>query len=218
MNASAIREAIQRLHDLQEADEHLNQAIQRLHDLQEADERLNALLQQRAHLTKTIETISFLLHELLEAEDFQHALARIDFEDDFYRFIRATSGDTIVVHPPNQLSRWMKEVHARLYGLHIPELNAEVEDIYQKYLEELCAIDGDRRLMILWEREQKGTTYGGFPLSSFERGIGHVFIQADARHEFLYVNGLMQLFRHTSSLQNDRSLLRGAHRVKALLR
>src|SRR5258708_389050 len=54
------------------------------------------------------------LNRLRDAEQFFHALAEVNFADDAYRFVRAIDGDTIVVEPPRQLARWLKDVHVRL--------------------------------------------------------------------------------------------------------
>jgi hypothetical protein len=109
----------------------------------------------------------------------------------------------------------MKDVHVRLYGLETPELWEEAGSEYQNHLEELCAIDAAGRLMIVWERERLGTNYEGFPRSTFERGIGHVFFRwADNR--YLYINGLMHLFKYSSLRRAGKSLLRGRRHIEAL--
>ena len=157
--------------------------------------------------------LSERLKRLEEQQAVYHALARIDFDDDFYVFVRAIDGDTIVVEPPRQLQRWMKDVHIRLYGLETPELWEELGQQYQRHLEELCSIDANGRLMIVWERERRGTNYEGFPQSSFEhRGIGHVFFRGP-NGRYYYVNGLMHLLKYTSLHRDGRNLLRGRRAV-----
>lgn len=149
-----------------------------------------------------------VLNELLRELEVRSALARVNFKDDYYAFVRAIDGDTIVVEPPEQLRDWMKDIHVRLYGLETPEMSEELGSEYQKHLEELCAIDGKNRLMIVWERERVGTGYAGFPLASFERGIGHVFFQISSSR-YLYVNGLMHLLKYSSLFRAGKNLLRG---------
>ena len=152
------------------------------------------------------------LEQIRQAEQVYHALARVDFDDDYYVFVRAIDGDTIVVEPPRELRRWIKDVHVRLYGLETPELWEELGPQYQRHLEELCSVDGGRRLMIVWERERLGTNYEGFPLTSFERGIGHVFFRGP-EGRYLYVNGLMHLLKYSSVERAGKSLLRGRSRL-----
>ena len=98
------------------------------------------------------------------------ALARVNFGDGIYEFVRAIDGDTIVVLPPQELRAWIKDIHVRLYGIETPELWEELGKDYRNHLEDLCAKDGLSQLFIVWERERPGTTYGGFPLTSF--GLG----------------------------------------------
>jgi hypothetical protein len=143
------------------------------------------------------------------------ALARLDFDDDYYTFLRAIDGDTIVVEPPRALSRWMNDIHVRLYGLETPELWEERGIEYRGYLEELCKIDARGRLMIVWERERLGTNYGGFPLTNFERGIGHIFFRGNGRVHY-YVNGLMHLLKYSSLKRAGRTLLRGWRLIRDL--
>jgi hypothetical protein len=153
------------------------------------------------------------LEELLRREVVDQAAARVDFRDDRYRFIRAIDGDTIVVEPPDILREYIKDVHVRLYGLETPERWEELGEQYREHLHELCAIDAGGRLSIVWERERAGNTYGGFPLTSFERGIGHVFFEGPGGR-FLYVNGIMNMLRHSSIERKGKSLLRGRHRTR----
>jgi len=155
------------------------------------------------------------LDTLAEQEALQSAEARLDFEDDYYRFIRAIDGDTIVVEPPRQLLRWMKNVHVRLYGLETPELWEDLGPEYQRCLEELCLVDANRRLMIVWERERLGTNYEGYPLSTFDRGVGHVFLNG-GNGRYYYVNALMHLLKYSSLEREGKSLLRGRRIIEAL--
>lgn len=155
------------------------------------------------------------LKKLQETNIVQHALARIDFNDDYYEYIRAIDGDTIVVKPPLQLQGWMKDIHVRLYGLETPELWEELGKQYQQHLEDLCAIDAQKRLRIVWERERTGTNYEGFPMSSFERGIGHLFFEAPNGH-FYYINALMHILKHCTLFRGERNLLRGNAVVESL--
>jgi hypothetical protein len=155
------------------------------------------------------------LHDLEQQEAVFQALSRVDYNDDHYTFIRAIDGDTIVVNPPSELRRWMKDVRIRLYGLETPELWEELGAQYQKHLEDLCSIDAGGRLMVVWERERPSTQYEGFPLSSFERGIGHVFFRTKSS-QYLYVNGLMHLLKHSTLLREEKNLLRGRRTVGEL--
>lgn len=196
----------------------IDEAIERLQVLIEDARRLDAALRNLG-----VDAPRFLNHEglaallqllgrLKEEEQVFHALARIDFRDDHYGFIRAIDGDTIVVAPPRQLRQWMKDIHVRLYGLETPEKWEELGERYRQHLHDLCATDGRGRLMIVWEREREGTNYAGFPLSTFERGVGHVFFAADGG-TFYYVNGLMHLLRFSSLHREGQSLLRGRRHI-----
>jgi hypothetical protein len=200
----------------------------RSEQLREAIERLETILHESERLAQLLNTLEFdaqpvlrtakllrlleALRKLRNAEQVHLALAQVDFQDDHYSFIRAIDGDTIVVAPPAQLQRWMKDIHIRLYGLETPELWEGAGEQYRQHLEQLCSDDGSGRLMIVWERKRKGTDYEGFPLSSFERGIGHVFF-SDRRGGFYYVNALMHLLRFSSLKRDDRLLLRGRHHL-----
>lgn len=196
MASGEIRELLLRLRRLQDEARHIEQTLAAL-GLNLAPGLIDG---------KQVRSIS----ERLEAfEEIQHALSRVDFGDDYYRFIRAIDGDTIVVEPPQQLRRWMKDVHVRLYGLETPELFQELGPQYKTHLEELCSIDAGQRLMIVWERERLRTNYEGFPLATFERGIGHVFFREAGSSAYIYVNGLMHLLRFSSLQREGRSLLRG---------
>jgi|SRR5579864_2572093 len=163
--------------------------------------------------SQRIDDLSDRLTQLADQQAIHFALTRIDFDDSYYAFVRAIDGDTIVVEPPKQLRQWMKDVHIRLYGLETPELWEELGQEYRQHLEELCSIDARGRLMIVWERERPGTQYEGFPLSTFERGIGHVFFRSAGRR-YYYVNALMHLLKYSSLHRDGRNLLRGAHAIR----
>ncbi len=162
--------------------------------------------------TKQTLQITESLEDIAGVGQVYHLLARINFGDDYYRFIRAIDGDTIVVKPPSALQQWMKDIHVRLYGLETPELWTEHGPDYRDHLEELCAVDANGRLMIVWERERIGTNYEGYPLATFERGIGHVFYREHG-DRYVYINGLMHLLRHSSLKREGKSLLRGRRHV-----
>jgi hypothetical protein len=149
----------------------------------------------------------------IERDRVFHALARINFRDEYYRFIRAIDGDTIVVAPPPALQEWMSDLHVRLYGLETPELWQQYGAEYRTHLEELCAIDANGHLMIIWERERLGTNYEGFPLATFERGVGHVFYKGED-NRFVYINGLMHVLKHSSLARGGKSLLRGRRHLQ----
>jgi hypothetical protein len=143
----------------------------------------------------------------LLGEQVRDALAKVNFRDDFYTFIRAIDGDTIVVEPPGQLRGWLKDIHVRLYGLEVPELWQPNGEEYRQHLHALCDVDAGKRLHIVWERERVGNQYEGFPLSSFERGIGHVFFERD--RQLLYINGMMLTLPEASIERDGKVLLRG---------
>jgi hypothetical protein len=134
--------------------------------------------------------------------------APIDFRDGAYAFLRAVDGDTIVVEAPSALRGWVKDVRVRLYGVETPELWESRGIDYREHLEELCRIDAQRLLHVVWERRRLNTQYEGFPESSFEREIGHVFFR-NYNGRFLYVNGLIHLLPHATYFRDERILLRG---------
>jgi hypothetical protein len=144
------------------------------------------------------------------------ALARVNFRDDRYRFLRAIDGDTIEVAPPDSLTGWMRDVHIRLYGVDAPERGHELAGFYTALLDNLCTIDG-RAISVVWERERRGTEYAGFPLSSFERGIGNVFVEIpDTDGRVLYVNAFLASFPDVRLVRGEKTLLRGARLFRAL--
>jgi hypothetical protein len=143
------------------------------------------------------------------------ALARINFRDDRYRFLRAIDGDTLEVAPPRELSEWMRDIHVRLYGVDTPERGQERASFYTELLESLCTIDRGA-ISVIWERERRGTEYAGFPLSSFERGIGNVFVELpDTDGRVLYVNAFLASFPDVQLVRDDKPLLRGARILRA---
>jgi hypothetical protein len=141
----------------------------------------------------------------------------VDLKDGMYRFLRAVDGDTLVVLPPPELKGWLMDIHVRLYGLETPELWAPHGREYRDYLQQLCEIDAKSSLYVLWERRSLRDRYSGFPRSSFQRGIGHVFLPSPGG-QFVYVNGVMHLLPLSSFTRNKRSLLRGGAMVPALPR
>jgi len=201
------------------SDQRIGELIERLHrlrgEVRDIEQLLASLGLEVPGLMDPVRLVELVerLEQIRQAERVYHALARVDFNDDYYVFIRAIDGDTIVVEPPQELRRWIKDVHVRLYGLETPELWEELGPQYQRHLEELCSVDGRGRLMIVWERERLGTNYEGFPLTSFERGIGHVFFRGP-EGRFLYVNGLMHLLKYSSVERAGKNLLRGRSRLR----
>lgn len=197
-------------------EERLRELIERLRaferDARELEELLLYLRIEAPPLTN-FEGILELLRFLERQQGLYQALARVDFADDHYTFLRAIDGDTIVVEPPRALQRWLKDIHVRLYGLETPELWEDMGPKYRQHLEELCAVDANRRLMIVWERERPHTSYPGFPLSSFERGIGNVFFRG-AEGKYCYINGLMHALKYSSLHRDGRNLLRGRRVVE----
>lgn len=112
------------------------------------------------------------------AEEFWQALARVNFEDRKYELLRVIDGDTIVVRPPEELMCWMKDVHIRLYGVDAPESNTELGPTYTAILDKLCRLN-EGHLLIVWERERETTNYAGYSTTSFERGIGNLFVNIE---------------------------------------
>jgi hypothetical protein len=137
------------------------------------------------------------------------ALARVNFEDRNYRVRRVIDGDTFEADPPDELRRWLLDVHVRLYGVDAPESSTEQGPIYTDLLTHLLSLD-EGRIHIVWERERRDTEYGGFPTTSFERGVGNVFVDLGER-ALLYVNGVM------ASLPDVR-IERGANRLIRMAR
>ncbi len=190
----------------------------KLRELQEVIEEINSALRTDLPSVLPVVSIQFLveLREMLERQEhYNSALARVNFSDDHYELIRVIDGDTVVVSPPAALRDVMKDVHIRLYGIETPELYEPKGDQYRQYLSDLCSIDAKGRLFVLWERERAGTNYEGFPRTSFERGVGHLFMRT-VDGGFLYINGLMQVLRLTTVERKGRPLLRGASLLSSL--
>ena len=67
--------------------------------------------------------------------------------------------------------------------------------------------------MIVWERERLNTNYEGFPKTSFERSIGHVFFKS-IDNDFYYINGLMHFLPECTLIRKGVMLLRGSHYIE----
>lgn len=145
------------------------------------------------------------------AEEFRLALARVNFEDREYQLLRVIDGDTIVVRPPDELTRWMKDVHIRLYGVDAPESNTELGPTYAAILEKLCQLN-ECRLHIVWERERETTNYAGYPTTSFERGIGSVFVEIGDGY-LLYINAILASLPDVRIDRSGRGLIRAARHL-----
>lgn len=165
-----------------------------LRQIDELRQNLDQILNQN-ELPGLTEPIEGKLKEIDErarqqaTQQFWAALARVNFEDKDYRLMRVIDGDTLEVRPPEELMRWMRDVHIRLYGVDAPESNTDLGPIYTAILEKLCQLN-DGRLHVVWERERRGTEYGGYPTTSFERGIANLFLDVGDGF-FLYVNAVL---------------------------
>jgi hypothetical protein len=146
------------------------------------------------------------------AEEFRADLARVNFEDQDYKLMRVIDGDTLEVHPPDELTRWMRDVHIRLYGVDAPESNTEHGPTYTAILERLCRLN-DGRLHVVWERERQRTEYAGFPTASFERGVGSLFVDI-GNGCFLYVNALLASLPDVRIERQTRGFIRAARHLK----
>jgi hypothetical protein len=71
-------------------------------------------------------------------------------------------------------------------------------------------------LRIVWERERKGTEYEGFPLGTFERDVGNVFVDLPDGN-LLYVNAVLASLPHVTIERNSQPLLKGARHVRHLI-
>lgn len=188
-----------------------------LRQIDELRQRLDQLLEQ-SELPGLTEPIRGTLEEIdgrarqQADQQFWAALARVNFEDRDYRLIRVIDGDTLEVRPPEELMRWMRDVHIRLYGVDAPESNTELGPIYTEILEKLCQLN-DGRLHVVWERERRGTEYGGFPTSSFERGIANLFVDIGDGF-FLYVNAILASLPDMQIERNMRALIRAARHLR----
>lgn len=188
-----------------------------LSQIEEFRKRLDQLLSENGlpGMTGSVEgTLDQIREESAKkaAEEFQAALARINFEDKDYRLLRVIDGDTLEVRPPQELTRWMRDVHIRLYGVDAPESNAELGPVYTEILEKLCRID-EGRLHILWERERQGTEYAGFPTTSFERGIANVFVHI-GEEKLLYLNAVLASLPDVEIERGTKRLIRAARHVR----
>lgn len=146
------------------------------------------------------------------AKDFHAALARVNFEDRNYKLMRVIDGDTLEVRPPEELMRWMRDVHIRLYGIDAPESNTEIGPIYTEILKRLCQLNGGR-LHVVWEREREGTEYGGYPTTSFERGIANLFVDIGNGY-FLYVNAILASLPDVQIERRTKRLIRAARHLR----
>jgi len=145
-------------------------------------------------------------------QDFSAALARVNFEDRDYKLIRVIDGDTLVIHPPKELMGWMRDVHIRLYGVDAPESNTELGPTYTAILEKLCLLD-EGRLHVVWERERRGTGYAGYPTTSFERGIGNLFVDI-GDGLLLYINAILASLPDVQIERNSKKLVRAARHLR----
>jgi len=146
--------------------------------------------------------------EELAREAVRAALVRVNLRNETYQVKRVIDGDTLSVSPPRGLEDWMKDVRVRLYGIDTPEQSEKLGPFYTELLERLCSIN-DGRVHIIWEREGTGTEYEGFPRTSFERGIGHVFIDVPSER-VLYVNSFLAMFSDVNIKRGQKKLVRGA--------
>lgn len=189
-------------------------------EIRHLQQRLASLLGQQGIEAQGIEIEHAIEQVLTDArekveQDIQLALQRLNLRDDGYRFLRAIDGDTIEVEPPGELREWMRDVHVRLYGIDAPERGEEKAQFYTDLLKGLCNLDKGR-LSIVWERERRGTEYAGFPLSSFERGIGNVFVGVpESDDQVLYVSAFLASFPDISLIRNDKPLLRGSRVLRS---
>jgi len=188
-----------------------------LAQIEQLRRRLNQLLEQNQlpGLTDEIRrTLDHVEEQATEqaAHEFWAALARVNFEDRDYRLMRVIDGDTLEVRPPEELMRWMRDVHIRLYGVDTPESNTELGPTYTAILEKLCRLN-EGRLHVVWERERRGTEYAGYPTSSFERGIGNLFV--DIGDDFLlYINAILASLPDVQIERSKKGLVRAARHLR----
>lgn len=180
---------------------------------------LSELLQDEslAPLAIQLENIICDLRQSIDKEVEQAlnlALARINLHDESYTFMRAIDGDTLEVQPPSALRDWMRDVHIRLYGIDAPESNDELGPAYTRLLDQLCRNNARGVLSIIWERERPETEYSEYPRTSFERGIGNVFIRFD--DYLLYVNSFLAMHPHVHTTRDGRDLIRGRRWLEEL--
>lgn len=185
-----------------------------LDDMGQLKQRLAALLAENGipfpspEIDAIIESIREKANEQT-IQEFAAALARVNFDDRKYMLRRVIDGDTFEADPPEQLLRWLRDVHVRLYGVDTPESRTDRGPIYTEILTHLLSLD-DGGVHIVWERERRNTEYGGFPTTSFERGVGNVFVDL-GDDALLYVNAFM------ASLP-DVGIERGANRLVRMAR
>lgn len=135
------------------------------------------------------------------------ACQRINLRDQRYPFMRAIDGDTLELHPPDELKEWMRDVHIRLYGIDTPERNEDQGPAYTSLLERLCRNCAGGNLSVIWERERGGTEYAGYPRTSFERGIANIFFSLDEK--VIYLNALLAMLPHVKTRRSNGDLIRG---------
>lgn len=166
------------------------------------------------HLKDLIRDLKRAVEQEVE-EIINCALARVNLHDESYIFMRAIDGDTLEVQPPDALRDWMHDVHIRLYGIDAPETNDALGPAYTELLGRLCRNSAKSQLSIIWERERPGTEYSEFPRTSFERGVGNIFIKID--NYLLYVNSFLAMLPHVHTNRGGRDLIRGRLRPKEAL-
>lgn len=190
-----------------------------LRQIEELRRRLDQLLAQNElpgltdEIRGTLERVEERATEQAERA-FQQALARVNFEDRDYRLLRVIDGDTLEVRPPEELMRWMRDVHIRLYGVDAPESNTELGPTYTAILEKLCQLN-EGRLHVVWEREREGTEYAGYPTTSFERGIGNLFVDIGDGH-LLYINAILASLPDVQIERRTKQLIRAARHLRQL--
>lgn len=195
----------------------LAEVIGILEQIEELRERLDELLAENElpgltdEIRRSLEHIDQRTREQA-AQQFLAALARVNFEDRDYRLLRVIDGDTLEVHPPEELIRWMRDVHIRLYGVDAPESNTELGSTYTAILEKLCQLN-DGRLHVVWERAREGTEYGGFPTTSFERGIGNLFVDIGDGF-FLYINAILASLPDVQIERRTKGFIRAARHLR----
>lgn len=188
-----------------------------LAQIEQLRSRLGQLLEQN-HLPGLTDEIHRILDHIEKrateqaAQEFRKAIARLKFEDRDYKLMRVIDGDTIEVHPPEELMRWMRDVHIRLYGVDAPESNTELGPTYTAILEKLCRLN-EGRLHVVWERERRGTEYAGYPTNSFERGIGNLFVDI-GDGSLLYINAILASLPDVQVERSKKGLVRAARHLR----
>jgi len=205
----------------------------RIVEIDEAVTILSELLEHNrfstdlAPISDVLASVRRELHQRL-SQTYDLALVRVNLRDERYKLLRVIDGDTLVVGPPQELTSWVNDIHVRLYGVDTPELNQTTGPVYKKILEHLCR---KGEVQIIWERERLGTNYAGFPLSSFGRGVGNVFVILEPLKEpfawsgshfyqqnaVLYVNALLASLPHVTLERDGKRLLRGAKHLESVV-